>query len=243
MIDSLFFYSALIGGTVLAFQVVLMLFGIGDDGGHDFGGTDGADFSGGAHVPSGDLHTGDFLGGDVPAEAVQTGDVTTDATSAHGHPTWTEAGDADLGHPGGHWFYEMLSLRTLGAAVTFFGLAGMTAQTRGMGSTPSLIIALAAGYAAMYAVYWLFKQVYKVQHAGNEDVRLAVGLPATVYVPIPATRGGLGKVMFRLQDRTVEYQALTDESERLATGEEVVITNVVNADTLCVSRIPQPAVA
>lgn len=238
MLDSLFFYSALMGGTVLAFQVVLMLFGISDDGGHDFTGADGADFSGGADVPSGDLHTGDFHAGAVPA-----GDVSTNATTTHGHASWTEAADADLGHPGGHWFYEMLSLRTLGAAVTFFGLAGMTALTRGLGYVTSLVIALVAGYAAMYAVYWLFKQVYKVQHAGNEDVRLAVGLPATVYVPIPANRCGLGKVLFQLQDRTVEYQALTDEGERLATGEEVVIASIVSADTLCVARIPQPVVA
>jgi hypothetical protein len=82
-----------------------------------------------------------------------------------------------------------------------------------------------------------------VENSGNENIRHAVGLPAKVYVPVPASRGGKGKVMFRLQDRTVEYQALSDEGERLRTGEEVVITGVVNSDTVCVARVPQPAEA
>lgn len=208
MIDTLYFYAALIGGTALAFQFVLMLMGVGNDG--------GSDVSANADMES---------GGEVDAE--------------HHHAGWAEAGDADLGHPGAHWFYEMLSLRTISAAVTFFGLAGKTAQSRGMNDVSTLVIALIAAFAAMYGVYWLFKQVYKVQHAGNENIRLSVGLPAKVYVPIPGGRAGAGKVMFRLQDRTVEYQALSDEAERLHTGEEVIVTGVVNSDTVSVARVPQ----
>ncbi len=221
MVDTIFLYAAIIGGTVLAFQLVLMLLGLGDGGDADISGADGADFTGGADLPDGDM----------------SGDVD----HAPGHPTWTEAGDADMGHPGAHWFYEMLSLRTLGAAVTFFGLAGKTAQARGMNDVQSVIVGLLVGAAAMYGVYWLFKHVYQVQHSGNENIRRAVGLPATVYVPIPASRGGLGKVTFRLQDRTVEYQAVTSEADRLRTGEEVIITEIVNSDTVCVAREPQLA--
>jgi hypothetical protein len=221
MIDAIFLYAAIIGGTVLAFQLVLMVLGLGDGGDHDVGGADGADYSGDAG-----LHAAEASG---------------DVDHSHGHPTWTEAGDADLGHPGAHWFYEMLSLRTLGAAVTFFGLAGKTAQARGIGDGPSLLIAVAVGAAAMYAVYWLFKQVYKIQHAGNENVRRAIGLPATVYVPIPAGGSGRGKVTFRLQDRTVEYQAITHEGEKLRTGEKVIVTAIINSDTVCVAREPQLA--
>ena len=218
MVDTIFLYSAIIGGTVLAFQLGLMLLGLGGDGGHDFSGGDIGDVSGGLDLPDGDLSGG---------------------ADGHHHSSWTQAADADLGHPGGHWFYEVLSLRTLGAAVTFFGLAGKTAQSRGMHDAPSLVIGLLAGVAAMYAVYWLFTQVYKVQHSGNENVRHAVGLPATVYVPIPGNRAGVGKVMFKMQNRTVEYQAVTAEGDRLRTGEKVVVTEVVNSDTVCVAREPQ----
>jgi hypothetical protein len=215
MFDTIYLYAVIIGGTALAFQVALMMLGV----------TDGGD-----GIAAGD-------GGDLSADVDLGGDLSAD----HHHPTWTEAADADLGHPGAHWFYEMLSLRTLSAAVTFFGLAGKTAQARGMSDRLSLMIALVAATGAMYGVYWMFKQVYKVQHAGNENIRLAVGLPAKVYVPIPASRGGVGKVMFRLQDRIVEYQAMSDEGEKLRTGEEVVITGIVSSDTVCVARALQPA--
>jgi hypothetical protein len=220
MLDSLFSITALVGGTVLAFQFVMMLLGLGHDG-------DGSNVSGGHDVST----DGDFdgaLDGDVNLE---DGGFETDASLDHG----------DLAAHQFHWFYEMLSLRTISAALTFFGLVGKTLLAYGHSPAATLVYALLAGGAAMYVVYWLFKQVYKLQNAGNENVRHAIGLPATVYVPIPAGRAGTGKVMFRLQDRTVEYQAVTNEPSRLATGEKVVIVGIVSAGTVRVARESQPS--
>jgi hypothetical protein len=76
-LDSVFTISAILGGTVLAFQFVLMLWGGAD--GVDVAGADGVDLSGG----------------------VDAGGVAAGGAEA----TWHEAADADLGHPGAHWFY------------------------------------------------------------------------------------------------------------------------------------------
>ncbi len=211
-LDTVFNLTALIGGTVLIFQFVLMLLGLGGDG--DLA-ADGADLSGGLDADGVDVGGADVAAGDA---------------------TWHEAADADLGHPGAHWFYEVISLRTLSAAVTFFGLAGITARAYSQPATISFVIAAVAGAAATFAVYWLFKQVYKLQHTGTENIRNALGLSATVYVPVPAKRGGAGKVTFRLQNRVAEYQAVTDEEERLKTGEKVIVVGIVNSDTVRVSR-------
>jgi hypothetical protein len=223
-LDTVFNLTALIGGTVLVFQFVLMLLGLGGDG--DLS-ADGGDFSGGLHhgggIDAGGLH--------------HAGGVDAGGADAHaGDATWHEAADADLGHPGAHWFYEVISLRTLSAAVTFFGLAGITARAYSQPGTISFVIATLSGIAATFIVYWLFKQVYRLQHTGTENVRNALGLSATVYVPIPAQRGGAGKVTFRLQNRVAEYQAVTDDSERLKTGEKVVVVGIVNSDTVRVAR-------
>jgi hypothetical protein len=207
-LDSVFTISAILGGTVLAFQFVLMLWGGAD--GVDVAGADGVDLSGG----------------------VDAGGVAAGGAEA----TWHEAADADLGHPGAHWFYEVISLRTLSAAITFFGLGGKAALAYGLHAMPSLVVAALAGLAALYGVYWLFQQVYKLQHSGNENVRNAIGLMATVYVPIAAKRAAAGKVTFRLQNRLVEYQAVTDDEVRLKTGEKVMIVAVVNSDTVRVAR-------
>ena len=217
-LDTVFNLTALIGGTVLIFQFVLMLLGLGGDG--DLA-ADGADLSGG--IDAGGVDVGGM-------EAGGTGDAA-----------WHEAADADLGHPGAHWFYEVISLRTLSAAVTFFGLAGITARAYSQPATISFAIATLAGVAATFAVYWLFKQVYKLQHTGTENIRNALGLSATVYVPIPAKRGGAGKVTFRLQNRVTEYLAVTDEEDRLKTGEKVIVVGIVNSDTVRVSRAEKHA--
>ncbi|HJQ81988.1 MAG TPA: hypothetical protein VJ828_18625 [Lacipirellulaceae bacterium] len=217
-LDTVFNLTALIGGTVLIFQFVLMLLGLGGDG--DLA-ADGADLSGG--IDAGGVDVGGM-------EAGGTGDAA-----------WHEAADADLGHPGAHWFYEVISLRTLSAAVTFFGLAGITARAYSQPATISFAIATLAGVAATFAVYWLFKQVYKLQHTGTENIRNALGLSATVYVPIPAKRGGAGKVTFRLQNRVAEYLAVTDEEDRLKTGEKVIVVGIVNSDTVRVSRAEKHA--
>jgi hypothetical protein len=221
--DTVFLVSALIGGTAVVFQFVLMMFGFGDGDG-DLAGAHHGDFSGHADV-------GHDVGG---ADGHHAGGHDA------GHPGWLETADADLGHPGAHWFYEVLSLRTLSAALTFFGLAGKTALAYGYSTTGSTILAIVVGIAAMYAVYWLFKQLYKLEHSGTENIRNAIGAPAVVYVPIPGKRAGAGKVTFRLQNRLVEYQAVTEDEERLRTGEKVVIVGIVSPDTVRVAKTASP---
>lgn len=154
--------------------------------------------------------------------------------------------DADLGgdlsadghHGVGSWFFEIVSLKTLAAASTFFGLAGMAARSYGATPTTSMTIAVIVGLAAMYSMYWLFKQLYRLESSGSEDIRNAMGMPAQVYVPIPAAESGMGKVHLRMQSRMVEYQAITNEADRLLTGENVVVVGIVNSDTLLVAREP-----
>jgi hypothetical protein len=206
MLDFLYLFALIVGGTVLLFQFAMMLMGLSDDS--DMSGMSGADIGGGV-LTSGDAD-------------------------------WHEAADADLGHPGGPWFYEVLSLRTLSAAATFFGLTGKTLMAYDHSPLLTFTWATFAGLVAMWIVYWLFKQVYKLQHSGTEDIRNALGRPASVYVPIPGNRAGLGKVTFRMQDRLVEYQAVTEDHERLMTGEKVVVVGIVNSDIVRVARAGSP---
>lgn len=234
MLDSAFSIALLVGGTVLGFQFVMMLLGLGHHG-HDL--------AGGQHL---DI-AGDDLSGAQGFDGSLGGDATFDGDASGAHDSvWGHSTDGDISHPDisnhdANWFYEVISIRTLAAAGTFFGLVGKTSLAYEHSPFASLVYALVAGGAAMYGVYWLFKQAYKLQNAGNENVRRAIGLPATVYVPIPAARSGAGKVTFRLQDRTVEYIAVTNEPTRLATGEKVVIVGIVNTGTVRVARETKPA--
>ena len=223
MVESAFTTTAVIGAVVILSQLVLLVFGFGDDA----DGGDGGHFDAGGDAGHLDVggHAGDFGGGDGAGD-----DLGGDADH------WTKA-DGDLGHPGAHWFYEMLSVRTIAAALLFFGLTGRASLASGLAHTPALLVALAAGAAGMYVLYWIMKQVYRLQQSGNEDIRNAVGLDAQVYLTIPPARHGAGKIQMQLQQRLVEYQAVCDDDVAIPTGEQCVVTDIVGPDTVCVARV------
>ena len=149
-------------------------------------------------------------------------------------------GDIDSGDINGHasssLFFEIFSLRTVASAVTFFGLVGMAVLRSGGTESQAISFGAIAGMASLYGVYWIYKQLYRLQSSGNQNIQNAIGLPAQVYIPIPAANQGRGKVQFQMQGRIVEYQAVTDDDVKLATGEHVYVHQVVNADTVLVSR-------
>jgi hypothetical protein len=139
-------------------------------------------------------------------------------------------------HHGGHdhhasWFVGVLTFRTLVAAVTFFGLAGLAASQRNVDAPLSLAIALAAGAAALMLVAFLMRSLHRLKAEGTARIERAVGHVGTVYVPIPGQKAGVGKVTLNLQNRSVEYQAVTPH-QQLPTGARVVVTAVVSPDTV-----------
>ena len=54
---------------------------------------------------------------------------------------------------------------------------------------------------------------------------------------------GAKSVGIRLQNRLVEYMAVTEDEERLVTGEKVIVVGIVNMGTVRVARAAAPAPA
>lgn len=214
MLETIFMIAAIVGGTVMVCQFLLTLLGMGDDGA-DLGDADGFD-------------------GDVDFDGDFDGDVDGDH-----HNTFSEAADAELQSSNSSWLFGVISFRTLVAAAAFFGLSGMAARSMDYAPGPSLMIATAVGLAAMYGVYWLMQTIYRLNSSGNQRIGNAVGRRATVYIPIPAERAGAGKVQLSMQNRIVEYQAVTEDDQPLKTGEAVEVVALVSNDTVKVSRIAQ----
>lgn len=146
-----------------------------------------------------------------------------------------DVGDVDIEAEGatdgsGFWFFEMISIRTVAAAAAFFGSVGGITLKSGQSTGVALILACLAGYAAMYAVYWVFKQIIKLETSGALDIRNALDAVGEVYVPIDP--GTAGKIHVQVQGRTIELQARSDCAERLATGQKVTVTEVLSGDTV-----------
>ena len=148
-----------------------------------------------------------------------------------------DAGDLSAAHQDvGSMFFEVFSLRTIAAAATFFGLVGMAVLHSGGSEFQATASGVVAGLVALYALYWVFKQLYRLQASGNQDIHNALGSAAQVYVPIPRANSGRGKVQFEMQGRIVEYQAVTDDDQKIGTGDSVFIEAIVDTDTVLVSR-------
>jgi hypothetical protein len=219
--DTLFLICAVGGGTVMVLQFVLMLMGIG---GHDMAGAD-HDFSADVgHDLGGDVHGGDIHPGDV-----HTGDADTS----------TDHAAHQLDHHSTVGIFKILSVRAIVAALAFFGLGGMAAQSAKCTQATTLGIALACGAAAIALVYWLMKLIYSMNAEGTVCIEQTLGKFGAVYLRVPPSESGVGKIQINLQNRTMEYLATTAGPE-LPTGTTIEVVGIVSPTTLAVERADSP---
>lgn len=157
-----------------------------------------------------------------------------DGHGADGHDFHDAGGHDGHAHGGAEdhvsWFFGVLSFRALVAALTFFGLVGLATHEY-LGTPRDLLAAVAAGAAALYVVAFVMRSLHQLRADGTARIDKSVGKNGTVYLPIPGQKAGTGKVTLNLQNRTVEYQAVTPD-QPLPTGATVVVTAVVGPNTV-----------
>ncbi len=157
----------------------------------------------------------------------------------------TDAPDSDGGdvseQDDGHGGVRDSGLRifTVRGFVTFFtifGWAGVLFTRWGWGSAPSVFVASVLGFIFMVMVAAAFAWFLKLQSDGTMNIGSAVGSSATVYLTIPPSRTGQGKVNAIVSGRFTELSAVTDETAPLTTGSPVTVIGVMGQDTLIVIK-------
>jgi membrane protein implicated in regulation of membrane protease activity len=133
----------------------------------------------------------------------------------------------------------MLSFRAIVAALAFFGLAGLAGNAADIPLPFTLLIAIAAGMAALYGVYSMMRGMQMLQTDGTIRIERAVGKIGTVYLRIPANESESGKIQINLQNRTMEYLAMTSGPE-LPTGTKVEVIGVISPSTVAVVPVTGP---
>lgn len=162
----------------------------------------------------------------------------------------SDAGSQDAdgnGHDSAHahgssWLFAAVSFRTLVAAITFFGLIGSAARSAEQPPGVQVVLALAAGLGAMYGVHWLIRSISRLGEDATLRVKSALGQEGTVYVPIAGEKAAAGKIQLKMQNRLVEYAAITSFPERLATGTKVRVVAIAG-NTLEVEPIKTATIA
>lgn len=91
----------------------------------------------------------------------------------------------------------------------------------------SIFASFTAGVAAWAVVVFAMRALIKMQCNGALQTEKLVGQSATVYVSIPATRSGRGKVTLTAQGKFTELDAITD-GDRLSVDEAVTIVATEN---------------
>ncbi|HEV8114466.1 MAG TPA: hypothetical protein VGR31_16975 [Planctomycetota bacterium] len=131
---------------------------------------------------------------------------------------------------GGDSGLSLLSVRSIAAFLTFFGLAGFGGTSSGWGTFQTMGAALAAGAVMLVAVAWIFSLQGRLYSQGNLDPSNAVGHTARVYLRIPGANSGKGKITVSIQGRTHEFSASTAGPE-ISTGREVKVVRQITQDT------------
>lgn len=132
---------------------------------------------------------------------------------------------------------QLLTVRGVAAALTFFGIGGMAMLAAGTGNVIASLVGVAAGTAVAFAVAVVMRQLGRLESDGVIRMEAAIGLPAVVHVGLPD--GGAGKVILTLQDRLLELKAVSLDGD-IPTGTNVTVVGLTDDDTLEVVRTPEP---
>lgn len=155
------------------------------------------------------------------------------AGASSGNDGSAGADDAADGHDHSDslWFFKIVTIRTLTAAIAFFGLAGLGVQSSGGSPLQALSGGVVAGVAAMWVVHWLMQQMTRFDEDGTVHLDRLVGLTGTVYLKIPGGQSAAGKVHVTAPQGTVELSAWTSGPE-IPTGSTVRVTAMIGHEAV-----------
>ncbi len=153
-----------------------------------------------------------FLGGDSPDDLPDS-DVEAD----HGIP------------------FQFLTLKNLIGFFTIFSWTGIACIHAGFSTGVTLVISTIAGLLMMALMAGLFYLMMKSGADGTMKIQQAIGQAGEVYLTIPASRGGAGKIQVNVTGSLRTLDAMTDDLEPLTSGKLARVTKILNDNILLVT--------
>lgn len=203
-------------------QIVMMLIGLGGESDFDGDGApddlevEGVDLDGDG-IPD------DFDGDGIPDDL--DGDGIPDSQELHG------VGFSMFG----------LKIFSVKSILAFFSIGSWVTFTISFAKLYwlwALLVGVVAGMLAAVGMAAIMKGLYKLQDKGNIDLNNCVGLVGEVYLTVPPTRSGEGKVNVTVQERFSEFAAVTDSAAEIATGAKIKVVSVAGNGVIVVEPLP-----
>ena len=144
------------------------------------------------------------------------------------------SGDSDLSvdHDAGIDF-QFITLKNLIAFFTIFGWTGVAALRTGYSMPTTLMISFISGLIMMLVMAAIVYFMSKLSDDGTLNLKNAIGKTGTVYITIPANRGGTGQIQIKVQGLQT-LDAMTDNDVDIKTGAIVEVRDVIRGDILLV---------
>ena len=242
VLQQVMFIIACAATSILVIQIILMLIGGASDhdgdisvgGGHDLD----ADIGGPSDI-DGDVGLGSMADFDEPPSVIGGQGGILDGGLADADID-VSVSDAEVSAPkqGGSALPFGLKLLSLRSLLAFVAVGAWLCYTLVyvLPVYGAVIIAVVGGLAAACGVAAALVGMEKLQSSGNINPNNTVGKIGTVYLTVPAKRGGQGKIHILVQERYAEYEAVTDSDESLPTGSEVQVVAHVGSNILLVRK-------
>ena len=131
---------------------------------------------------------------------------------------------------------HIFTFRGIVAFFVIFGWVGIVMQSFEVNLPITILVSTVCGFAMMLAIAILLKLVMRLRNNGTADNRNAIGVAGKVYLTIPPSRSGEGKVNIMLQGAYVERNAVTDDAESIPTGAEIIVVGTSGQTSLVVKR-------
>ena len=132
--------------------------------------------------------------------------------------------------------FQFLSLKNIVAFFTVFGWSGIGLINAGLASWLVIPLAFVCGFLMMVLMASLFYFMSKLAESGTLKMKNAVGKLGEVYLMIPASRGGMGKVQLNVQGSLRTLDALTDDLEKIPTSSIIQVVDVIDDQILLVKK-------
>ena len=132
--------------------------------------------------------------------------------------------------------FQFISLKNIVAFFTMFGWSGLGFLNAGISPWLVILFSVICGLLMMLAMASLFYFMSKLTDNGTLSMKNAIGHLGEVYLPIPAKRGGIGKVQLTVQSSLRTLDAITDDPDDIATSSIIEVLDVIDEQILLVKR-------
>ena len=133
----------------------------------------------------------------------------------------SDAGDGDLP-------FDIFTLRNLINFLLGFSWTGISFYNTI--NNKAILITIAVGVGLLFVAFFFFmiKQILKLSENNSFKIENALHKTAEVYLSIPASKTGKGKVLISIKGAFHELDAMTLSSEKIPTNASVIVVGIEN---------------